>query len=99
MTDKDWSSGFGKSLAVFLNGHAIPDLDRRGQEVKDDSFFLLFNAWDQNLHFVLPGPKWGRRWEMMLDTALPLPPDRGVEYKAGDTVPLCGRNVVVLTRP
>jgi isoamylase len=24
MTDEDWESGFGKALAVFLNGHATP---------------------------------------------------------------------------
>jgi isoamylase len=99
MTDKDWDSGFGKSLSVFLNGHAIPDLDRRGQEVRDNSFFLLFNAWDQDLHFVLPGLRWGKRWKVVLDTALPLPPEESIEYKASETVPLCGRNFVVLTRP
>jgi isoamylase len=99
MTDKDWDSGFGKSLAVFLNGHAIPDHDRRGQEVTDDSFFLLFNAWDQDLHFVLPGPRWGKRWKMILDSALMVPSDDRHEYKASETIPLCGRNIVVLTRP
>jgi glycogen operon protein len=99
MTDDDWASGFGKSLAVFLNGHAIPDLDRRGQEVRDDSFLLLFNAWDQALDFTVPSAEWGKVWTVALDTALDLPPEPGTTYKPAQTVKLGGRNVVVLTRP
>ena len=99
MTDADWNVGFAKSLGVFLNGRAIPDLDRRGQEVRDDSFYLLFNAWDQPIDFVLPGTEWGRIWTVVLDTALDLPPEPGTEYKAGQEVPLGGRAVMVLTRP
>src|SRR5690606_36645475 len=30
MTDEDWESGYAKSMAVFLNGQGIPDLDVRG---------------------------------------------------------------------
>jgi glycogen operon protein len=31
MTEEDWESGFAKSIAVYLNGQGIPDLDVRGQ--------------------------------------------------------------------
>ena len=41
MSDDDWGSGFGKSVAVYLNGLGIPDLDARGQRVTDDSFCLV----------------------------------------------------------
>ena len=44
MSDEDWDSGFAKSIAVYLNGQGIPDLDERGQRVTDDSFVLCFNA-------------------------------------------------------
>ncbi len=30
MTPEDWDSGFGRSLAVFLNGEGIPEPDQRG---------------------------------------------------------------------
>jgi glycogen operon protein len=99
MTNADWNSGYAKSLGVFLNGHAIPDRDPRGQVVRDDSFYLLFNAWDQPLDFTLPTPRWGRTWEVVLDTAADLPPAPGTVYKSGDTVKLLGRNLVVLQRP
>ncbi|HEY9267596.1 MAG TPA: glycogen debranching protein GlgX, partial [Mycobacterium sp.] len=38
MTGEDWGSGFAKSIAVFLNGDAIPYMDVRGQRVTDASF-------------------------------------------------------------
>ena len=41
----------------------------------------------------------GERWDVVLDSALVPPPKKAIEYKAGEAVPLCGRNVVVLTRP
>jgi glycogen operon protein len=98
MTDEDWDSGYAKSLGVFLNGHAIPDLDRHGREVRDDSFYLLFNAWEQPIDFTLPGPVWSTRWSVVLDTRLDLPSQPGTEYKAGDTLALSGRVLVVLSR-
>src|SRR5205085_1563812 len=33
MGDEDWNSGFAKSIAIFLNGQAIPDPDERGERV------------------------------------------------------------------
>ncbi|MCL1593841.1 MAG: glycogen debranching protein GlgX, partial [Actinomycetia bacterium] len=44
MSDDDWNRGHAKSLAVYLNGNAIPTLDARGERVIDDSFLVLFNA-------------------------------------------------------
>ncbi|HEX9548671.1 MAG TPA: glycogen debranching protein GlgX [Acidimicrobiales bacterium] len=99
MTNADWASGYGKSLGVFLNGQAIPDLDPRGQEIRDDSFYLVCNAWEQPIDFTLPAVRWGRSWRVALDTAQDLPPHPGVEYKAGDTVALLGRHMVLLQRP
>ena len=33
MTDEDWDAGFAKSLAVYLNGNGIRELDERGEPV------------------------------------------------------------------
>ena len=54
MSEEDWGSGFGKSVAAFLNGQGIPDLDVRGQRVTDDSFVLCFNAHHELIDFKLP---------------------------------------------
>src|ERR1700684_4023619 len=44
MQPQDWGGEFGKSIAVFLNGEAIPEPNARGERVVDDSFLLCFNA-------------------------------------------------------
>jgi isoamylase len=66
MTDEDWGAGFAKSVAVFLNGHGIPDRDARGQPVLDDSFLLCFNAHYEPLEFVLPPADFGIQWRTVL---------------------------------
>jgi isoamylase len=68
MSDDDWQVGFAKSLGVFLNGDAIPTMDERGRRVEDDSFYVMFNAHNEPLEFVMPEPKWGERWTIALDT-------------------------------
>jgi glycogen operon protein len=71
MTEEDWEAGFGKSVAVFLNGEGIPDRNARGERVVDDSFIMIFNAHDGSIDFTLPPPEWGAKWEIVLDTATP----------------------------
>jgi glycogen operon protein len=68
MSDEDWQAGFAKSLAVFLNGDAIPTRDRRGERVVDDSFYVMFNAHQDPIEFVMPEAQWGERWMIVLDT-------------------------------
>jgi isoamylase len=68
MSDKDWQAGFAKSLGVFLNGDAIPTSDLHGERIKDDSFYLMFNAHSDAIKFVLPESKWGQRWTIAIDT-------------------------------
>ncbi len=69
MTDEDWESGFAKSVAVYLNGHGIPDLDVRGQRVTDDSFVLCFNAHHEAIDFALPADDFGASWVPVIYTA------------------------------
>ena len=54
MTDEDWNGGHASSLAIFLNGHGIPDRDELGERIVDDSFLLLINAHHQQVTFTLP---------------------------------------------
>jgi glycogen operon protein len=69
MAEENWGEGFAKSVAVFLNGEAIPTLDEHGLQVRDDSFYMIFNAHYEPLVFHLPDKVWSRRWELLLDTA------------------------------
>ncbi len=94
MTEQDWWNGYARSLAVFLNGEEIASPDPRGRRLRDDSFFLLFNAHDQPLRFTLPRGQYGRRWMRILDTADPLPRF----YRAGGQVPVAARSLALLRK-
>jgi glycogen operon protein len=96
MTDDDWDAGFAKSLAVFLNGDALPDPDPRGRRVTDDSFLLLFNGHYGDVTFVLPGKDWGRRWMREFDTVGGEPARRA--RTAGAKVNVTARSVQVFRR-
>jgi glycogen operon protein len=97
MTETDWDTGYAKSVAVFLNGDAIAAPNPRGQQVKDDSFLLMFNAADSPIEFTLPSSEYGERWEIVVDTTSPLDIDRP-SLKADATVEVEARAVVVLRR-
>src|ERR1700758_2770027 len=97
MTPEDWDSGFGKSIAVFLNGQAIPEPDARGFRVVDDSFLLCFNGHDQDLDFVVPEGIYGGQWEACIDTA-DAEGSSDLVARAGDKITLVARSVIVLRR-
>ncbi|MBU8815206.1 glycogen debranching protein GlgX [Mycolicibacterium goodii] len=69
MTDEDWDTGYAKSMAVYLNGQGIPDLDERGQRITDDSFYLCFNAHYEPIEFVLPPSDFAEQWVEVINTA------------------------------
>ncbi len=94
MTPQDWGSGFGRSVAVFLNGNGIRGMDRRGGRVVDDSFLLLFNAHDETLEFTLPPEEYAPAWNVVVDTA-------GITEteelnKAGNVIAVPGKGMIVL---
>ena len=96
MSDEDWREGFAKTLGVFLNGDAIPDLDARGERVTDDSFLVLFNAHHEPVDFVLPAEQFGERWVKVLDTADAF--DEGAQFKAAETLCVESRSLALFRR-
>jgi glycogen operon protein len=69
MSEQDWESGFGRCIVAFLNGEGIPDRDRRGERVVDDSFLLCFNAHYEDIDVTVPDADYGQEWTVVLDTA------------------------------
>ena len=75
-----------------------PDPDAQGAPVIDDTFLILFNAWEGPIAFTLPSVAFGRRWAHELSTAAP-ELERGAEaHPARGVVPVEGRSLVVLRR-
>jgi glycogen operon protein len=96
MTEDDWESGFGRSIAAYLNGDGFSDRDARGQRVTDDSFLLCFSAHDEAIDFTLPAAEFGEAWEIVIDTMADDPDDAVVA--AGEVVSVGPRAIVVLRR-
>jgi isoamylase len=69
MDEEAWSNGQAKSLMVFLNGSASPAPDPRGNRVLDDSFLVMFNAFNEPLTFTIPEEEYGDTWVPVIDTA------------------------------
>ncbi|MCL1597662.1 MAG: glycogen debranching protein GlgX [Actinomycetia bacterium] len=75
MSDEAWNKGFAKSLAVYLNGKAIPTLDDHGERVVDDSSLILLNAHSEPVRFTMPDGLSEQRWEITLHSATGLEPE------------------------
>ena len=96
MTPDDWHSGI-KSVAVFLNGEAIPEPDARGERIVDDSFLLCFNAHAYPVDFLTPDGRYAGEWTIVIDTFDPDTTD-GRVVTAGTSVTVPPRSVLVLKR-
>jgi glycogen operon protein len=96
MSAEDWSNGFARSVAVFLNGSAIPEPGPRGERIIDDSFLVLLNGHHDSLAFTLPGDAYAKTWDVVFDTAGGLA--NGESLGAAADVKIEARSTVVLVR-
>ena len=98
MTQRNWRDDNALTLGVFLNGSEIPTQTQQGAPVIDDTFLILFNAWEDSILFTLPAVSFGRRWAHELSTAELQVEPSGQIYPARGVVPVEGRSLVVLRR-
>jgi isoamylase len=98
MSDEHWNSGFAKSLAVFLNGQGIASYDANGNQLVDDSFYVLFNAHHEPITFRLPSSEWGRCWKKTVDTSLPIVQEAPEGHAAGSELTVESRSLVLMRR-
>ncbi|MDQ1391121.1 MAG: isoamylase [Acidimicrobiaceae bacterium] len=96
MSEDDWQEGYAKSMAVFLNGEAIPGPDSRGDRIVDDTFLVLFNAHHEPIDFTLPEERFGKRWIRTLDTADAMA--EGDQVDANQQTQIQGRSLTLLRR-
>ncbi|MDX6556586.1 MAG: isoamylase [Miltoncostaeaceae bacterium] len=101
MRPEDWEAGFARSLAVFLNGRAIPEPDPRGERIVDDSLLLIFNAHYEPVEFTLPEAALAPSWRVAVDTETgqAQPAEDEPALPPGSTVTLAGRAAMVLVDP
>src|SRR3954467_7807751 len=101
MQQSDWQNGDSRSVAVFLNGERIMESDKRGQQILDDSFLVIFNAHYEDLEFTLPPKEYGEFWSVFIDTADDgtWASDSGDTFAPGDVVVASPRSTIMLRRP
>jgi isoamylase len=101
MDEADWQATDVSTLGVFLNGEEIPDQDRRGERIADDSFMLLLNGGGEPALFKLPGEPWAKEYELLADTALAFVRPPGADapsYMAGEELSMASRSLAVLRK-
>jgi isoamylase len=97
MSAEDWSTGYAKSLAVFLNGRGIHTPGPLGEKIIDDNFYIIFNGHDESLDFKLPDAKYGKSWIKVLDTNKnQFETDCVIEYGACSIIKAEGGTVTLL---
>jgi isoamylase len=96
MAEEHWGQDHVRDFGVLLSGDAIPTRDERGEPIRDDTFYLLFNARDEAIGATIPLDR-GACWRPVLDTAADesFPHDAPL-FAPGDDVPVAARSVVVL---
>ena len=68
MTRRDWDNTESRAIGIFLNGDELGAETPHGEEVRDDSFLVLFNAFFEEITFRLPARRFGTHWELVLST-------------------------------
>ena len=97
MSEEDWQVGFVKSIAVFLNGDALRDLDDTGERLRDESFLLVFNAHHEALPYTMPPEAFGGEWSVVVDTTTELGEHQRT-LAAGEVLEMAARSLMVLAR-
>jgi glycogen operon protein len=98
MTRHDWYTTWVRSLAARLNGEAIDEIDNDGCPVRDDTFFILMNAYRRPVQFTLPDGERPLVWERVVDTSTGYAGCAG-EPVSERTLLVPGHAMVVLCRP
>ncbi|MEV4439082.1 glycogen debranching protein GlgX [Streptomyces sp. NPDC049577] len=93
MTESDWYAQ-STTLGMYLSGRDLPRHDPRGAPVTDDSFLTVLHAGPRPVRFVLPGPPWAERYELLADTSREEQRSApGTRRRAGTRVTVPGRSV------
>ncbi|WP_394677412.1 glycogen debranching protein GlgX [uncultured Sphingobacterium sp.] len=94
MDDHHWQEDYARSLAVFLNGAAIRSVDTNGKKIVDANFYLIFNAYWEDVTYTLPGENYGAGWFKILDTNNDTIESFG-NYSAGDSILVPSRSILL----
>jgi isoamylase len=95
MTEDDWSQPWMKSIALFLNGETINDVDQGGDPIIDDSFLLVLNCHVEGVEITLPEVHGLTHWEVVFDTRR-TQVEPGEAYAASESIILDRQTLMLL---
>ena len=90
----DWQNTHAFSMMIYLNGSDIPEVDWYGNRMVDNDFILIFNAQYEPIMFTLPDERYGRKWQLVVDTHNPNEP--ALSYEAGFMITAQSRSFLML---
>ena len=90
----DWQNTHAFSMMIYLNGSDIPEVDWYGNRMVDNDFILIFNAHYEPIMFTLPDERYGRKWQLVVDTHNPNAPAQS--YEAGFMITAQSRRILLL---
>ena len=90
----DWQNTHAFSMMIYLNGSDIPEVDWYGNRMVDNDFILIFNAHYEPIMFTLPDERYGRKWQLVVDTHNPDEPE--LSYEAGFMITVQSRSFLML---
>lgn len=94
MDMSDWQNTHAFSVMIFLNGSDIPETDWYGNRIADNDFILIFNAHYESIQFTLPDERYGKTWQLVVDTFDPKGPE--LTYEAGFSITAQPRSLLIL---
>lgn len=97
MTDKEWNTGYARSLGLQMAGLLEDERDDRGVSIQDDDFLLLLNAHHEGITFTLPKLPDNANWVASLDTGHASGLASNGIFKPSDEYEVGPRSMVVLT--
>jgi len=97
MTEENWRNDFAKSLAVYMNGRGLHTTGWRGEQLVDDSFYIIFNAYHGKIEYKLPPANYGKEWNKVLDTLDgTINTTGGKKYRPTEIITVEGLSVMLL---
>jgi isoamylase len=71
MTHADWSDSSRRAIGMLLDGHAIRELDAKGERIVGETLLIWLNASAEDLLCTFPRRSEGQTWEELVNTEDP----------------------------
>ena len=87
-----------RHVVVWLNGE-LEERGPQGEQVRGSTVLMAINAQDEPMPMRLPGPAWGRRWRVLVDTTEASGvPVGSPQLGADQSIVVAARSLVLLER-